>query len=485
MKNIYLYILSLSIFLPLTDVKSQVTSESEIKSEQMQIEKDGDYIVIGMRINLKNINLNSQEMIILTPIAMSEDKIIKHTFSPVIITGSKRSKALNRALGFGTYEFVNPPQLIVSSNSAQYIPLSLKLPYDQWAHSGILMFEEKRVGCACENEYTKNYDITQILPPLFNPEYSLSYITPPVEEIKRRSDTYTAHLNFKVNRYEILRDFGDNMEVLSEVTQIIENVRNDSNLTISEFLITGYASPEGHYLANMTLSEKRAKAFVNYISTVSSIDTSIIKIDWKGEDWDGLRKILEELNIQNKQSVLDIIDDETDLEVREQKMKQALGGETYQMLLRDYYPSLRRNEYIISYIARSFSLDEAKEQIKNKPKLLSLNEMFLLANSYPPNSEEFKHVFEIATRVYPHDPVAKLNSATLLLENNNIDMAIDQLETIDLPQAWNNLGIAYIRKNEYQRAKVYLDKAVKAGLNIAVYNSDQLFKWLDTQQIKE
>lgn len=481
MKRIYLYILVFLILLPLTTIKSQTTSPSGIRPEQIQVTRNGDDVQITLRINIENINLNSQEMIILTPSAMSPDRIAMHTFAPVVITGSKRGKALNRALGLGNYEFPNPPQLIVPQNSVQYIPLNLNLPYSQWMHNGTLVFKEERIGCACENKGINQYDITRILPPQFNPEYTLSYVTPPVEEVKRRSETYSARINFKLNKYEILRDFKNNAQVLSEVDQIIQEVRNDPNLTVSEFLITGYASPEGNYQSNMTLSENRAKSFVNYLSTTYGIASSTIRTDWKGEDWDGLRKVVADLHISDRQNVLDIIDNESDILTRKNKLKQLSGGETYRMLLRDYYPPLRRNEYTISYVARNFSIDEAKELIKTKPQHLSLNEMYLVANSYPKNSEDFKQVFGIATRIYPEDPIARLNTATLSIENENIDAAIKQLEAIDLPQAWNNLGIAYIQKKEYEKAKIYFERATNAGLNTAAYNFEQLSKWLDSQ----
>lgn len=481
MKKIDLYILVFSILLPFATAKAQI-SPSGIKPEQIQVARDGSDVQIAMRINMQNMNLDSQEMIILTPVAISEDQVVMHTFAPVVITGSKRGKALNRALGFGTYQFPDPPQLIVSKNSAEYLPLDLRLPYSQWMHNSTLAFKEERIGCACENEGLNQYDITRILPPLFNPEYTLSYITPPVEEVKRRSETYNARLNFKVNRYEILQDFMNNAQVLSEVDQVVKEVRNDPNLTVSEFLITGYASPEGNYQSNMTLSENRAKSFVNYLSTTYGIASSTIKTDWKGEDWDGLRRVVSDSHITDRQNVLDIIDNEPDILARKNKLKQLSGGETYRMLLQDYYPPLRRNEYTISYVARSFSIDEAKELIKTKPQHLSLNEMYLVANSYPKNSNDFKQVFGIAARIYPDDPIARLNTATLSMENNDIDNAIKQLEGIDLPQAWNNLGIAYIKKGDYERAKIYFERATNAGLDTAAYNFDQLSKWLDSQQ---
>ncbi|MGI6574257.1 MAG: hypothetical protein ACOX19_12890 [Fermentimonas sp.] len=54
---------------------------------------------------------------------------------------------------------------------------------------------------------------------------------------------------------------------------------------------------------------------------------------------------------------------------------------------------------------RPFSVEEAKGVIRTNPRLLSLNEMFLVAQTYAPASSEFKEVFDIATRLYPDEPI--------------------------------------------------------------------------------
>ena len=108
--------------------------------------------------------------------------------------------------------------------------------------------------------------------------------------------------------------------------------------------------------------------------------------------------------------------------------------------------------------------------------------MFLVANTYPKDSGEFKEVFDIAARIYPDDPVARLNTAALELENGAIDAAIVRLQKSDMPEAWNNLGIAYILKQDYKKGGEYLEKAIDAGIQAAAYNMRQLAAWLKTQE---
>jgi uncharacterized protein HemY len=51
-----------------------------------------------------------------------------------------------------------------------------------------------------------------------------------------------------------------------------------------------------------------------------------------------------------------------------------------------------------------------------------------------------------------------------------------------MPEAWNNLGIAYILKQDYKKGGEYLEKAIDAGIQAAAYNMGQLAAWLKTQE---
>ncbi len=73
----------------------------------------------------------------------------------------------------------------------------------------------------------------------------------------------------------------------------------------------------------------------------------------------------------------------------------------------------------VNYEVRDFSVEEAKEIIKTRPQNLSLNEMFLVANTYPTGSE-FIDVFETAVRMYPQSEIANINAATAALSRNEL-----------------------------------------------------------------
>ena len=143
-----------------------------------------------------------------------------------------------------------------------------------------------------------------------------------------------------------------------------------------------------------------------------------------GEDWEGLRKAVEASTLPDKQEILRIIDEVPNPDARDAELMKLSDGTTYRILLNHYYPPLRRTDYTIAFNVKDFSVEEARGYLKTNPKLLSLNEMFLVAQSYPPDSKEFKEVFDIAVRLYPNDPVAIVNSAAADIENGNFTAAL-------------------------------------------------------------
>ena len=274
------------------------------------------------------------------------------------------------------------------------------------------------------------------------------------------------------------RDFGNNAPVLDRVDRIVREIRNDKNLTVQDLSIVGYASPEGNYNSNMELSKRRAYSFVEYLRRTHNVDESMMKTDWKGEDWDGLRKVVDESSLPDRNAILDVFS-EPDIASRKAKLHAINGGATYRFLLKEYYPPLRRNDYTISYVARAFDLEEAKEVIKDKPQHLSLNEMYLVANSYRKGSDEFKEVFDVAVRLFPEDPVANINAAALDVESGAFDRAVGRLRGIARAEAYNNLGVAYAKIGDYEQAKAYFERASKTGNSVARENGQQLERFLE------
>ena len=125
-------------------------------------------------------------------------------------------------------------------------------------------------------------------------------------------------------------------------------------------------------------------------------------------------------------------------------------------------------------------MDEAKEVIKRRPQNLSLNEMFLVANTYPKGSQEFIDVFETAVRMYPDSEIANMNAATAALSRNDLISAERYLKKVKskeyLSEYYNAMGILTLLKGDYELAEEYLNKARELGLDVATDNLEELAK---------
>ena len=109
----------------------------------------------------------------------------------------------------------------------------------------------------------------------------------------------------------------------------------------------------------------------------------------------------------------------------------------YDYLLEICYPALRHSDYVIEYEIRSYSNPAEIEKILHAaPQNLSLEEFYILAQSYEEGSEKFNELFETAVRMYPNDPVANLNAANTAILKRDYREALLRLERAkSLPEA--------------------------------------------------
>ena len=445
--------------------------EGTISFSEPRVTQNDNMLKLDMEVDLSGMTLASTGMVVLTPVLTAADGTITREFAPLVVTGRNRTKALKRSLKLNHQPaFSMEPQLFVkrSNGKAQRVNVSLTAPMEKWMLNAGLSLREEVTGCASCKMGGRDWLVSdRIIPEPPAPSYRLAYVVPEPEPVKQRSASFKAYFNYKVGSHVLLPDYKSNAEEFAKVDRVISEIKNDKDLTITELAIEGYASPEGTFISNMTLSKNRAYSFASYLEKTYGISNDRIKVSWFGEDWDGLKDaILASDFKQDREKVLDIIDNVDVMAGRESKLMQLSGGTTYRMLLEQFFPPLRRNEYRVAYVARAFNVEEAKQILKTKPGLLSLNEMYLVAESYPSDSREFREVFDIAARLYPDSEVAIVNSAAADIENKNYTAAIERLKKIEnKPYAWNNLAVAYSLMGNKEKADVYFKKWADSGAN--------------------
>ncbi|MDD2245698.1 MAG: DUF3868 domain-containing protein [Proteiniphilum sp.] len=476
------FVMTVALFALFEAATAQVNYMNQITVENQSISKRAGTTNIDMDFILNNLRLDKNDMLIITPVVISGKNEVE--LEPIAVKGSLRNKVLERPFEWKGKTHLSMPaenQVIRRNGTHQSLHYKTTLPFEEWQRQAQLVLKTEIIGCTDCSEAQPDKLISQkILPDKFTPNYRMPYVVPEMEPVKQRSERYSAYLNYVVARHDIRPNFENNAAVLAQVDKIIQELKADKDLTITDFTISGYASPEGNEKSNLLLSKRRAESFARYMERKYGYTRDQFKVEWFGEDWDGLRKAVEKREFADKEAVLRIIDNVPVHDGRKKQIMKLSGGNTYRWLLAELFPPLRRNDYNIAFVSRAFNVDEAKEIIKTKPNLLSLNEMFLVAKTYPEDSPEYKKVFDIACETFPNAEVPCLNAAVGALRANKADAALRHLQKCpDSPMAMNLTGIAYAQKGDTAMAKQFFDKAVRNGNTDARYNTEQLQQYIE------
>lgn len=291
---------------------------------------------------------------------------------------------------------------------------------------------------------------------IYQPHYQLAYVTPQAEQEKTRQLSGRAFLDFVVNKTDIRPTYRGNAAELAKVLQTIDVVRRDTFTTITHISIHGYASPESPYQHNAYLAQARAEAFAAYVQGLISLPKNLFTIQSTPEDWEGLSAALMDNGQWITDDVRAIVASDDDPDAKERQLKKMYPRE-WRWMLDSIFPALRHSDYEVTYTIRPFTVEEATRVIREKPQHLSLNEMFLVANTYKPGSQDYNDVFETAVRMYPDDKTANLNAAVIALEKNDLAAAKRYLEKAgDSPEAQNARAVIAIRENRLDDAEQLL-----------------------------
>ncbi len=81
-----------------------------------------------------------------------------------------------------------------------------------------------------------------------------------------------------------MTDFMNNAAELQKMNALIRSIRENPDAVITSISITGYASPEGTYAANLSLSAQRAQSLKNFIRDVYGLPENLFTFRGMGED---------------------------------------------------------------------------------------------------------------------------------------------------------------------------------------------------------
>ena len=428
--------------------------------ERYSMERVGDSLRIDIRFNTSALKIKNREVAVITPaIVKSNERVMLRSCG---IYSRMRDIYYNRN------EHLAP----TSSEDMRYrerrvpevIDYKISLAYTDWMENSSLVVCRNGYGC-CGSELWSSADtlVEQFPRVLFTPK--MKYLRPQVEVVKTRTLQGSAYIDFPVSRTEIYPDYHNNTHELHKITGTIDSVKNDSDITIKSVFIKGYASPESPYSNNTRLAKGRTEALKVYVENMYHFGEGFITTDFEPEDWAGLERYVMASSLAHKDAILATIRSDKEPDKKEWIIK-STWNEEYRYLLKNCYPALRHSDYVIEYEVKSYADPaEIKKVLHSAPQNLSLEEFYILAQTYEPGSEEFNELFETAVRMYPNDPVANLNAANSAILRRDYRDALRYLDKVgDLPEAIYARGALEVYMDNNEAAKPYLDEAKELGI---------------------
>lgn len=486
---------------------------------------DGSALIVSFLVRYGERVVASREALLVTPVYVQPEALGEVRLPQLRINGRQRAKAYRREVTFWShqeYEARKPllvatiatprNELDTMSNRVRY---SYRMPLANYSKGGSLLLNiEVEDCCKLYPVASKEYaiaphqmpapdtvrivqtvsDTVRIEAPkpleVARPDLyasNVSFIRPAKEVVKVRSQSLSVRIAFEVAKSEILPDFANNRTELTRVDREIRPLLtdHDSTYTVREASIYGYASPEGGYEYNRNLSESRAYGFRNYLERIygmSRIPT--FDVQGRGEDWEGLRKLITESSLSERDEILRIIDRESlSYDARDKQLKRLRGGRTYKTLLGEIYPRLRRIDMTLQYGVRDFEQREVATIIDTRPQDLSQREIYDLAHTRNSDAvartqrSNYGREYDIAARYFPKDPIAQINASSAALIRGELEIAHLYLERVAQdPRAYNNLGVYHWMRQEYDQAADYFRRVPQESQEMAQRNLTQMLQ---------
>ena len=226
-----------------------------------------------------------------------------------------------------------------------------------------------------------------------------------------RKEKGALYVHFPLDKSTLLYDFRDNAPTLDRIVNITRQVLADSTSTVRRIQIVGLASIEGGLNHNEKLAADRAQALKAYVQQqVPQATDNLFDVANGGEAWadlrDQLNDLVEEMGASGAEAdggrradlreAMGIIDSETDLTRREQRLRQLNGGKTFAYIKQNLLADQRNSGYLRIY---------------------------------------YDYV--------PDTAAATINQASQLLQQERYNEALTLLQGVkNDPRAWNALGVA-------------------------------------------
>ena len=449
----------------LTGVKKK--QNTQITVSDFQVTQTDQQTIVSMNFILDSLKVKSARYRAFTPILRSKDGSQKQRLKSLLVTGRVQDIIFERD-GIDPLYVDNCQTVRRLKDEPQSVNYSDAVNRQPW-HKGAEVWLESDL-CGCGD--TLKSDQAYLGKMKSDPVYHFADAVPAPSK-KIRNLHGTAFINFVVDRWEMKPDYMDNYRELRKITDTLDVMTRDPNISVKMIKIHGWASPESPYEHNRMLATNRAQSLTEYVRHTYNLPANVFApAEATPENWIGLRQAVEQMStdaLPHRKEILALIDDNSlEPDPKEWKIKKTYPNE-YQYLLKNVYPGLRRSDYEITFEFKEFTLDEAKEIYKTKPYQLSVRELWDVANTFEKGSDEYNKVMQTAVNLYPENKEAAINLANIALRQNDTLKAETLLEHAgDSAEAENARAILYMQQGKLADAEAALKRAQAKGMDVSL-----------------
>ena len=315
----------------------------------------------------------------------------------------------------------------------------------------------------------------------------------------------SATIYFRQNMYNL--DWNFSLNKSDEAKAAMEQMKTfiDRGWEIKDIEIDAWASPEGEVDFNDNLADDRANTATKFMENhmkkyykdlakkrkvdVSEVEQEIAyKAKGHGEDWDGFMESVRNSSLDDKNTILNVVNSQPDANKREQEIRNMTV--IYREVEEEILPALRRAEIVVNAYEPKRTDEEIAQLAATSPDSLNYKELLHAATltddhqakyniyraGFAFEDRDWKTYNNAAVEAIELDMIdeagnllgqaAKLSSKNGVIENNMGVVACNREDYATAEQhflaAQNygedvlyNMGIIMVQKGEYQKALTY------------------------------
>jgi tetratricopeptide (TPR) repeat protein len=283
--------------------------------------------------------------------------------------------------------------------------------------------------------------------------------------------TENAVINYQKGKSNVRNPELKDQDIVDLTNWITTSMANPK-IVMNKVGIMSYASPEGELTKNEGLASDRANSAMAAMKNIFKKATfapgqedAFYNLMPKGEDWEGLKKLIQASDHEDKQIIISVAEMNNNDAKREAEIKTL--AHTYKFLEKDIFPQLRRSQIALGYDLNGLTDEELLQWSTAKPDSLNLEEILFTANTLVDDLNEKLRLYKVAEKNNPDDWRAANNVGYIYMLQNKIDDASTQFEKAaglgNDPIIKCNLGVIARLKGNISKAEELFNEGLSAG----------------------